>query len=376
MAGLGPGPFAAMMLADMGADVVRIDRATPRSTPDDYHEARDAADPHKYVLHRGRRSVGIDLKHPEGVEAVLRLAEHADALIEGFRPGVMERLGLGPEECSARNPRLVYGRITGWGQDGPKAMIAGHDLDYIAVAGALHNFARRGERPVPPLAMVGDMGGGGMFLAFGIVCALHEAQHSGRGQVVDAAMVDGIAALSAMWHGMLAQGRWRDEPGTNFSDTGAPYYEVYTTRDGKYVAVAALEQPFYTQLVAGLGLTIDELPSRNDERHWPELKRRFGEVFATRTRDEWADIFAGTDACVAPVLSLREATAHEQNTARGTFVEWKGVVQPAPAPRFSRTAPELHRQPPAPGEHTAEALRAWGFDAAEIERLAEAGVIS
>jgi alpha-methylacyl-CoA racemase len=261
MAGLGPGPFAAMMLADMGADVVRIDRATPRTTPDDYHDARDAADPHKYVLHRGRRSVGVDLKHREGVETVLRLVERADALIEGFRPGVMERLGLGPVECVARNARLVYGRITGWGQDGPMAMMAGHDLDYIAMAGALNNFARRGEPPVPPLAMVGDMGGGGMFLAFGIVCALHEAQHSGHGQVVDAAMVDGVAALSAMWHGMLAQGRWRDEPGTNFSDTGAPYYEVYETRDHRYVAVAALEQPFYVELLAGLGLAIDELPS-------------------------------------------------------------------------------------------------------------------
>jgi alpha-methylacyl-CoA racemase len=367
LAGIGPGPHAAMVLADLGADVVRVDRPGGLRLVDD-----SAPDP----TLRGRRRVAADLKDPEGRETVLRLVEQADVLLEGYRPGVTERLGVGPAECHARNPRLVYARMTGWGQDGPMATQAGHDINYISLTGALHAIGRAGGRPVPPLNLVGDFGGGSMLLVIGVLGALWEVQRSGQGQVVDAAMVDGVAALSAMWHGMLAQGRWRDEPGTNFSDTGAPYYEVYETRDRKYVAVAALEQPFYVELLAGLGLAIDDLPSRNDERQWPELKRSFAELFATRTRDEWADVFAGTDACVAPVLSFREATVHPQNTARGTFVERHGVVQPAPAPRFSRTAPTLDRQPPAPGEHTVGALRDWGFDPAEIERLAETGVIS
>ena len=263
-----------------------------------------------------------------------------------------ERLGLGPDDCHARNPRLVYGRMTGWGQDGPLAHTAGHDIDYIAVSGALGACARHGERPLPPVNMIGDFGGGGAFLALGIVAAMWEAKRSGQGQVVDAAMVDGSAVLTTMLHGLMAQGRWRDEAGVNFADTGSPFYEVYECADGRFVGVGAIEAPFYDELLRGLGLARDELPDRRDEASWPALKERFAAVFRTRTRDEWAEHFAGTDACVAPVLSLTEAPGHPHNVARGTFVEHGGVVQPAPAPRFSRTPSALGRTPPAPGDDT------------------------
>src|SRR5438874_1630713 len=365
MAGIGPGPFAAMMLADMGAEVVRVDRLAYRGN----------ADPARDVLNRGRRSVAVDLKHPDGVQAVLRLAERADALLEGFRPGVMERLGLGPDECLARNPRLVYGRMTGWGQDGPLAHAAGHDIDYIAIAGALNNFTRKGDRPVPPLNMVGDFGGGGMLLAFGVVCGLLEAGRSGKGQVVDAAMVDGAAVLMTMIYAFMAMGIWQDDPGTNILDTGAPFYEVYECADGKFLAVGAIETQFYAELLKRTGLENEELPFQLDRPQWPAMKERFAALFKTKTRDEWAAIFEGTDACAAPVLSLSEAHTHPHNRARGTFLEKDGILQPAPAPRFSRTPPEIRRPAPAPGADTDEVLGAWGLDATEIGKLREAGAV-
>jgi alpha-methylacyl-CoA racemase len=364
LAGLGPGPFAAMLLADLGAEVVRVDRPGAPS-----------GNARAYAMHRGRRSVVVDMKHPAGREIVLRLVERADALIEGYRPGVTERLGIGPADCLHRNPRLVYGRMTGWGQDGPLAPSAGHDIDYIALSGALSACARHGERPVPPVNMLGDLGGGGAFLALGVVAAMWEAQRSGKGQVVDAAMVDGSAVLTTMLHGLMAQGRWRDEAGVNFADTGSPFYEVYECADGRFVGVGAIEGPFYDELIDGLGLAGDELPDRRDEANWPALKERFAAVFRTRPRDEWARQFAGTDACVAPVLSLTEAPKHPHNVARSTFVEHGGVVQPAPAPRFSRTTVALNRLPPAPGDHTCEILADLGYGPDDIARLHDTRVV-
>jgi alpha-methylacyl-CoA racemase len=364
-AGLGPGPFAAMLLADLGADVVRIDRLAP---PTD--EAR------AYVMHRGRRSIAVDLKHPDGRSVVLRLVEEADALIEGHRPGVMERLGLGPDDCLLRNPRLIYGRMTGWGQDGPLAPTAGHDIDYIALSGALSIAARHGERPVPPVNLLGDFGGGGAFLALGIVAALWEAARSGCGQVIDAAMVDGSAVLTTMLHGMLAQGRWRDEAGVNFADTGSPFYDVYECADGRFVSVGALERPFYAALLTGLGLDEVDLPDRRDEGQWPAIKRRFAEIFLSRGRDEWAAVFEGSDACVAPVLTLTEAPSHPHNVERSTFVRHAGITQPGPAPRFSRTPLELDRGAPAPGDDTDEILHALAYATADIARLRAAGAVA
>jgi alpha-methylacyl-CoA racemase len=357
MAALGPAPFAAMLLADLGADVTRVDRPSP------------APGAESYAMHRGRRSIAVDLKRRDGSAIVLDLVERSDVLLEGGRPGVMERLGLGPEECRARNPRLVYGRMTGWGQTGPLAHTAGHDITYIAASGALGVAARHGERPVPPVNLVGDFGGGGAFLVVGVLAALLERQASGAGQVVDAAMVDGSAVLTTMLHGMLAQGRWQDEAGTNFADTGSPYYEVYRCADGRDVAVGAIEPQFYDRLLEGLGLDGADLPDRRDRRRWPELKARFAEVFATRTRDEWSELFADTDACVAPVLSLTEAPAHPQLAARGTFTLAWGITQPSPAPRFSRSAADLDRPPPAPGAHTDEVLAALGYDRERIAAL-------
>jgi alpha-methylacyl-CoA racemase len=374
MAGLGPGPFAAMMLADMGAEVVRIDRPAAQEGSGS-RERRDRVDPRLSAMNRGRRSVAVDLKQPEAAEVILRLVERADALIEGYRPGVMERLGLGPDVCLARNPKLAYGRMTGWGQDGPLARAAGHDINYIALAGALRNFVRPPDRPVAPLNLVGDFGGGGMLMAFGLLCAIVEAARSGRGQVVDAAMVDGTAVLTTMFHGLRAQGIWYDEPGTNWADSGAPYYEVFETADGEYVSVGALERPFYDVLVERLGLDATELPPRGDEANWPELKRRFAAVFRTRTRAEWCEVLEGSDACFAPVLSFVEAPQHPHNVARGTFVEHGGVVQPAPAPRFGRTPAELSELPPRPGEHTTAVLTDWGFTADEITRLRSGGTV-
>jgi alpha-methylacyl-CoA racemase len=364
-AALGPAPFAAMLLADLGADVVRIDRPGGRE-----------GDPRVYAMHRGRRSIAIDLKQRSGRDVALRLVERSDALVEGHRPGVMERLGLGPDDCFARNARLVYGRMTGWGQSGPLAPTAGHDIDYIALSGALSVAARRGERPVPPVNLIGDFGGGGAFLALGVAAALWEAARSGEGQVIDAAMVDGSAVLTTMLHGMLAQGRWRDEAGTNFADSGSPYYDVYECADGRYVAVGAIERPFYVELLRGLGLDEAELPDRRDETAWPELKARFAAVFGTRTRDEWAATFASTDSCVAPVLTLTEAPRHPHNRERSTFVEHAGITQPAPAPRFSRTSLALDQPPAAPGEHTDAVLAELEYTPTDIERLRATGAVA
>jgi alpha-methylacyl-CoA racemase len=370
LAGLGPAPFGAMVLADLGADVVRVDRA-------DRCAGGNPAAPPADVLQRGRRSIGVDLKRAGGVETVMRLVERADVLIEGFRPGVCERLGLGPDVCLARNPRIVFGRMTGWGQDGPLASTAGHDIDYIALSGALGAIGRRGERPVPPLNLVGDFGGGGMFLALGVVCALFEAQRSGRGQVVDAAMVDGSALLMTMMHAFRAMGVWDDERGVNVLDTGAGFYEVYETADGRYLAVGAIEAPFYAELLEGLGLTGDpDLPAQYDKAAWPAMTARFAEVIRTRTRNEWEAAFAGTDACVAPVLSMAEAPEHPHNAARGTFVERFGVVQAAPAPRLSRTPGALDRPPAFPGQHTDEVLDEWGFTADERAELRAGGAVA
>jgi alpha-methylacyl-CoA racemase len=368
LVGIGPGPFAAMLLADMGADVLRVHRV----------ESVDRGfDPGGVpVLDRNRRSVGIDLKHPDGVETVLRLVESADALLEGFRPGVTERLGVGPDVCLARNPRLVYGRMTGWGQDGPMAHAAGHDIDYIALAGALAHFGREGQKPTPPLNLVGDFGGGGMFLAFGVVCGVLEARESGQGQVVDAAMVDGSAVLMSMMWGLRHLGAFDEtHHGTNVLDTGAPFYDTYECADGTYVAVGALEPQFYAELLAKTGLGDEDLAAQMDRPGWPRLRSRLTELFKTKTREEWRAILEGSDACFAPVLTMSEAAQHPHIRARQTVVDRDGVVQPAPAPRFSRTRPEIRRPAPKPGEHTDPALADWGFSPAELAALRERGAI-
>jgi alpha-methylacyl-CoA racemase len=369
MAGIGPAPFAATLLADMGAEVIRIDR---RESADLGLPGRE---PKFDVLHRGRRSLAVDVKSAQGRAVVERLAAKADALIEGFRPGVMERLGLGPDKLLKANPGLVYGRMTGYGQEGPLAQAAGHDINYIALAGVLHAIGRKGEAPVPPLNLVGDFGGGGMFLAFGVVCALLEAQKSGKGQVVDAAMVDGAAFLAAGIYGLYSQGTWADERGVNVIDTGAPWYDVYKTKDGKWLSVGAIEKRFFEELVEKLGLSLAELPKQHDRQGWPELRQRFSAAIASRTRGEWERIFADSDACVAPVLALGEVESHPHNAARATFLRRDGVLQPGPAPRFSRTQCVMGSPPRPRGADSEEVLRDWGFARAEIEELEEAGVV-
>ena len=364
---IGPGPFAGMLLADLGADVLVVDRPADSDLGLKRERWYD-------VMMRGKRSVTLDLKSPKEAEAALTLAGRADALIEGFRPGVMERLGLGPEVALARNPRLVYGRMTGWGQDGPLAARAGHDINYIALAGVLHAFGRHGAAPVPPLNLVGDFGGGGMLLALGIACALLEAGRSGKGQVVDAAMVEGASLLAAMFSGFLAAKSWSEERGVNILDTGAPWYDVYETRDGKHVAIGAIEAKFYEELLSRLNLDRGSLPAQYDRARWPELREGFRKAFKTRTRDEWCQVFEGSDACFAPVLTFSESRRHPHNAARGSFVEAGGVAQPAPAPRFSRTPGAVRRAPPERGEGGLEALRDWGFSGGEIERLAKLGL--
>jgi alpha-methylacyl-CoA racemase len=346
LAGIGPGPHAAMVLADLGADVVRVDRPGAG--------AGAAADP----TLRGRRRLAADLKDPGDKAAVLDLVERADVLIEGYRPGVTERLGIGPADCHARNPKLVYARMTGWGQDGPLAQRAGHDINYISLTGLLHAIGRPGERPVPPLNLVGDFGGGSMLLLVGVLSALWEAQRSGQGQVVDAAMVDGASLLGQMFWGFLAQKMWVDQPGVNMLDGGAPFYDTYTCADGRHVAVGAIEPQFYAALLTGLGLTGADLPGQHDRDRWPELKARFAEVFATRSRDDWAGVFAGTDACVTPVLAFGEVAAHPHLAARATLVDPAGVPQAAPAPRFSRTGTTVP-EPAAAPEDAAAILADW-----------------
>ena len=371
LAGIGPGPFAAMVLADLGADVVKVDRPPGA--------ARGSAPRPTDVWNRGRRSVAVDLKNPEGRATVLRLVGRADALIEGFRPGVTERLGVGPEDCWAVNPRLVYGRMTGWGQDGPNASLPGHDIDYIALSGVLSAIGRAGEPPVPPLNLVGDFGGGGMLLALGIACGLLEAGRSGRGQVVDAAMVDGAALLSTMFWGLRAGGAHCDARGSNLLDTGAHFYEVYTTADGGYVAVGAIEPQFYAELCRLTGFEADrpDPPSQYDSATWPERKAVMAELFLTRTRAEWCALLEQTDACVAPVLSFSEAPEHPHLKERGTFVEVNGLVQPAPAPRFGRTPGAVQRPPAAPGQHTDEVLSDWlGASGDEVDALRRAAAVA
>jgi len=363
LAGIGPGPFCAMLLADMGAEVLRVER--PASGPPAWPT----------LFARGRRRLAVDLKHPEGAGVVLDLAAAADALVEGFRPGVAERLGIGPEACLARNPRLVYGRVTGWGQEGPLAHAAGHDIDYVALAGALHPVGPAGGPPVPPLNLVGDFGGGGMLLALGVVAAVLEAGRSGRGQVVDAAMVDGAALLTTQLHELLAAGLWSDRRGVNLLDGGAPFYAVYETADGRHLALGALEPGFYAELLERVGLDDADLPGQLDRDGWPVLRERLAALFRTRTRDEWCRLLEGTDACVAPVLSLTEAPAHPHNQARSTFVEVGGVVQPAPAPRFSRTPCARPEPPVGPDDNPEQTLAAWGLPTEAVARLRSAGAI-
>ncbi|GLY67160.1 CaiB/BaiF CoA transferase family protein [Amycolatopsis taiwanensis] len=350
LAGIGPGPHAAMVLADLGADVVRVERPSG---------GLDIAGGKPDHLLRGRRSVAADLKTEQGRDLVLRLVAKADVLLEGLRPGVAERLGVGPEDCHAINPGLVYGRMTGWGQDGPLASRAGHDINYISLTGALHAVGRAGERPTAPLNLVGDFGGGSMFLVTGVLAALWERQRSGRGQVVDAAMVDGASVLLQMMWALRGTGAWTDERGTNLLDSGAPFYDTYTCADGRWVAVGALEPQFYAALLAGLGLDGEDLPAQLDSSGWPALRARFTEVFLTRTRDEWADVFAGTDACVTPVLSFDEVAGHPHLAARDTIITVDGVAQAAPAPRFSRTPNEIPTPPPTRGGDTEAVLADW-----------------
>src|SRR3569833_1234134 len=370
IASLAPAPFACMVLADLGAEVIRVDRPTSVGRPAGVGEA--SLDP----LGRGRRSIGLNLKDPAGVDLLLRLVESADVLGEGFRPGVTERLGCGPDVCLARNPGIVYGRMTGWGQEGPMSGMAGHDINYIAVAGALDPIGRAGERPVPPLNLVGDFGGGGMLLAVGVLAALYERARSWRGQVVDAAMVDGAALLTSFIHGLRGQGLWTDTRGTNLLDTGAPFYDTYETADGLHMSVGALEPQFYAALLRGLGLEDEDLPDQLDRDRWPELRARFTEGFKSRTRAEWTEVFDGTDACVAPVLNLGEAPAHPHTTARDGFVEVGGLPQPAPAPRFSRTAADPPTPPVRAGEHAERTLTGLGLSAEEIADLRATGTLA
>ena len=369
LAGIGPGPLCAMMLSDMGAEVVRVERVEPSVLGLPKAPKFD-------LLNRGRRSVAIDLRKKEGAETLLRLVEKADALIEGFRPGVTERLGIGPAECFAHNPKLVYGRMTGWGQEGPLAHAAGHDINYISLVGALHSIGRTGEAPVPPLNLVGDYGGGGLYLAFGIVCGLLEASKSGRGQVVDSAMVDGAASLMTMFYGLRAMGIWTDRRGENLLDGGAHFYDVYQTADDQYISVGSIEPKFYAELLRLTGLEGKSLPGQLDRTKWPEMREVLRAVFRTKTRDEWCAIMEGTDVCFAPVLSMEEAPKHPHNKARGTFVEIAGVIQPGPAPRFSRTKAEIQGPPAQPGQHTDAVLSDWGFTAEEIANLHAARIVA
>lgn len=359
LAGIGPGPFCGMMLADMGAEVIRVDRPGGNPTAEAGHD----------VLFRNRKSIAINLKHPRGVETVLRLCESADGLFEGFRPGVAERLGVGPDACMERNPRLVFGRMTGWGQDGPLSQAAGHDINYISLSGALHAVGRRGEGPVPPLNLVGDFGGGGMMLAFGMVCGLLEAQRSGQGQVIDSSMVEGSAALMAMFYGLRGKGLFSDERGTHMLDSGAHFYDTYETADGRYISVGSIEPAFYKLLCEKAELPEATFADQANPAKWPQQKEKLAAIFRRRTRDEWCDIMEGTDVCFAPVLGLEEAPQHPHNQARKSFVRVNGVTQHAPTPRFSRTRPTTPEPMQPPGTHTREVLAAAGLDDAEIDTL-------
>ncbi|MCG7400321.1 CaiB/BaiF CoA transferase family protein [Caballeronia zhejiangensis] len=367
--GVGPAPFCAMLLADMGADVIRIDRV-------DASESGLPVERRFETIFRGRRSIALDLKQREAVEVAKHLIAQCDVLVEGFRPGVMERLGLGPEVCLELNPRLAYGRMTGWGQSGPLAAAPGHDINYLALTGALHAIGTRDGAPAIPLNLVADFGGGALYLAFGILCAVLEARSSGQGQVVDAAMVDGATSLMTMVYGLYASGYWTDERGSNRLDSGAPFYNVYKTKDKRYVAIGANEPRFYRATLRILELDESHLPDQHDRAGWPAIKEAFARAFERKTRDEWGTLFAGTDACFSPVLSLAEAALHPQQKARGNFVECDGVLQPAPAPRFSRSSSAIQRPPPEIGEHTDEVLKEFGFDDAEVRSLRKARAVN
>ena len=364
LAGIGPGPFCGMLLADMGAEVIRVDRAG--SAP------RRAVD----VLTRGRKSIAVDLKSDAGKEAVLKLCESADAIFEGFRPGVTERLGLGPNDCMARNEKLVYGRMTGWGQEGPMAQAAGHDINYISLVGALHGIGEKGGKPVPPLNLVGDFGGGGMMLAYGLVCAMLEAQKSGKGQVVDTAMVDGAAILMGMFFTMMGVGAYSMERGTNLLDGGAHFYGTYETKDGKYISLGSIEPQFYALLVEKAGLDAERFSAQMDGGRWDEFKAELTQVFKTKTRDEWRELMEGTDVCFAPVLALDEVHEHPHNIARNSFLEIDGIVQPAPAPRFSRSEPATPTGSRLPGQDSRVVLQDAGFSDAEIESMISSGAVT
>ena len=369
LAGIGPGPFCGMMLADQGAEVIQVDRAAAV-------RGGDPARPPGNVNGRGRRSIGVDLKSPEGVETVLRLVEGAGMVFEGFRPGVAERLGVGPDDCLARNPAIVYGRMTGWGQDGPYSSMAGHDINYIALAGVLAHIGRSDSGPVPPMNLVGDFGGGGMYLAYGMVCALLEARNSGKGQVVDAAMVDGAASLMSFIHGMLASGFHSPERGTNLLDTGAHFYDVYECADGGWISLGSIEPQFYAELLDKRGLDAERFGKQNDRDLWPELSEEIAAVVRMKTRDEWDAILEGSDVCYAPVLTVDEAIRHPHNVARGTFIDVGGITQPGPAPRLSRTPGEVRRPPAHAGQHTDEVLSEAGFDDDEVAALRASGAVA
>ena len=368
-AGIGPGPFAAMLFADMGAEVIRIERRSAARRPLSLLTLGPLD-----VTGRGRRTLGLDIKRPEGRDAALRLLDQADALIEGFRPGVMERLGLGPDICLARNAKLVYGRMTGWGQEGPLAHAAGHDITYIALSGALHAIGTP-DQPLPPLNLVGDFGGGAMMLAWGMLAALWETQRSGQGQVVDAAMADGAAYLMAMLYGVKAAGLWSQQRGANLLDGGASFYATYACRDGKFVAIGPIEPHFYAEFLARAGIDDPDLASHHDPSAWPQQRAKLATIFRTRTRAEWCALLEGTDACVAPVLDMDEAPDHPHNRARNTFVTVDDVIQPAPAPRLSRTPAAIQAPPPLPGADTEVVLQEWGFSEAEVDALRAAGAI-
>jgi alpha-methylacyl-CoA racemase len=363
-AGIGPGPMCAMLLADLGADIIRLDRVNPTQMKN-----------RSNILNRNRPSVSVDLKHPEGKETALRLVETADALIEGFRPGVMERLGLGPDECLARNPKLVYGRMTGWGQEGPMSQAAGHDINYIALTGVLNSIGPKDGPPSPPLNAIGDFGGGALYLALGVVSAVLEARASGKGQVLDVAMVDGAASLITAAYGLRSIGVWKDQRGSNGLDGGAFYYGAYETKDGKYISIASIEPQFYAELLERLEIDPATMPEQFDNGEWPATRARFEEIFRQKTRDEWCAILEGTDVCFAPVLDLGEAPNHPHNRHRNAFIEIDGVVQPAPAPRFSRTPLEVKHPPQNPGANTREALQDWGFADGDVEALVEAKAV-
>jgi alpha-methylacyl-CoA racemase len=376
--GRGPGPFGTMVLADLGAEVVSIARPQDVVTRSDESPMERMIKGHRKIdlVTRGKRSVAIDLKHPDGLSAALRLIDQADVLVEAYRPGVAERLGLGPDVCMSRAPSLIYARMTGWGQDGPYSRVPGHDINYVALAGILHHLRRPGQPPMPPLNLLGDYGGGGMLLVVGILSALFERSRSGRGQVVDAAMVDGVALLTTLFHGLRAERLWSDEPGGNTLDLGAPHYNVYETADERFVSIGAGEPQFYSRLLELLGLEDDEvLTRRDDPSAWEAGKNRMAAVFRTKTLDQWCEILEGTESCFAPVLSMGEAPGHPHHVERRTFVEVDGVVQPAPAPRFSRTPTPSPRPPVTTGRDTLDVLTDWGFEATDIETLVGDGAV-